>query len=307
MSSSPSCRQQGAHVCRDPRTRLLAALVAAGLCWPIASAAVAQPLIQPNAKPDPKVVRTAVIGGMMLTGLWPEIVRIFEEETDYEAVVVETGQRPMLDKAIRAGKVDVLTMHSGDVTTNVVADGYGLNMRPWARNDLVIVGPKSDPAGVRELRDGVEAFKRIFAAKANFVDNRGIGPRELGHSLWRKAGITPKGDWLLQDQSNDHLEILKFAEDRNAYVIVGRNPILMGKLPLGNMEILVDQDPQMRRPYVVMEANPVKCPDANCPGARAFSDFLLSEKVQSFLVTFGKDRLKGENAFDPVETPTEEP
>jgi tungstate transport system substrate-binding protein len=305
-SSSPRWHQDPARR-RALWAGLLAAVVATGLSCPAGRAVAADPLVQPDAKPDPGTIRTAVIGGMMLTGLWPEIARMFEEETDYEVVVVETGQRPFLDKAMRAGKVDVLTMHSGDITTNLVADAYGTNMRPWARNDLVIVGPKSDPAGIRGLQDGVEAFKRIYAAKANFVDNRGIGPREVAHSLWGKAKINPRGDWLIQDESKGHLEILKFAEQHNAYVIVGRNPILAGKLPIGNMEILVDQDPQMRRPYIVMEANPAKCPRANCEGARAFSGFLLGEKVQTFLLTFGKDELGGVNAFDPVETPTERP
>jgi tungstate transport system substrate-binding protein len=287
--------------------RVLCALVAAALWWPLAGAHAADPLIQPDAQPGPKVIRTAVIGGMMLTGLWPEVVKLFEAETDYEVVVTATGQRPLLDEAMRAGKVDLLTMHSGDITTNLVADGYGVNMRPWARNDLVILGPKSDPAGIKGLKDGVEAFKRIYAAKANFVDSRGIGPRELGHSLWGKAGILPKGDWFIQDESNDHLEILAFAEQHNAYVIVGRNPVLIGKLPHGNMGIMVEQDPQMRRPYIVMEANPALCPNANAEGARAFAAFLLSEKAQSFLLTFGKDRLGGANAFDPVAAPPEEP
>ncbi len=31
---------------------------------------------------------------------------------------------------MRAGKVDLLTMHSGDITTDLVADGYGVNHAP---------------------------------------------------------------------------------------------------------------------------------------------------------------------------------
>ena len=57
-----------------------------------------------------------------------------------------TGPRPDLDEAMRAGKVDLLTMHSGDITTDLVADGFGINMRPWTRNELCIVGPPDDPA-----------------------------------------------------------------------------------------------------------------------------------------------------------------
>ena len=33
-----------------------------------------------------------------------------------------------------------VTLHSSDTATNFVADGLGINMRPWARNELVIVG-----------------------------------------------------------------------------------------------------------------------------------------------------------------------
>jgi len=260
-------------------------------------------LIDPDAQPDPKVVRTGVIGGMMLTGLWPKIAAMFEEETDYRVVVVTTGQRPVLDKAMRAGRLDLLTMHSGDITTTLVADGHGLNMRPWTRNDLAILGPPGDPAGIRGLDDGVEAFRRIADAEAAFVDSLGMGPREVGHNLWHKAGITPKGDWFIQDESTDHLDILRFAEEHNAYVIVGHHPVAVGKLPRGNMEIMVGHDPQMRRPYIVMEANPETVPDANYEGARALSDFLLSEEVQTFLTGFETNGDGGGSFFHPVWIP----
>jgi tungstate transport system substrate-binding protein len=287
---------------RRPLGGRLALVLAAGLCWPFARAHAADPLIQPDAQPGPKVVRTAVIGGMMLTGLWPEIVKMFEKETDYQVVVVETGPRPLLDAAMRAGKADLLTMHSGDITTNLVADGYGVNMRPWARNDIVIMGPKSDPAGIRGLKDGAEALRRIAQAQANWVDALGVGKRETAQALWRKAGIEPQGDWVIPDESQDHLDLLRFAAKHNAYAICGRHPVVLGKLPSEGMEIMVEQDPLMRRPYIVMEANPAQCPGANAAGARALADFLLSEKIQAFLLEYGKQDL-GDNAFDPVAGP----
>ena len=95
------------------------------------------------APADSRVVRCAVIGGMTMTGLWQEIAKMFEAQTGYRVEVVATGPRPILDTAMRAGKVDLLTMHSGDITTDLVADGFGINMRPWTRNELCIVGPVS--------------------------------------------------------------------------------------------------------------------------------------------------------------------
>ena len=247
------------------------------------------------------VVRTAVIGGMTMTGLWPEIARMFEAETGCKVEVAATGPRPILDKAFREGKADLLTMHSGDITTDLVADGYGTNMRPWTRNDLVLVGPRSDPAKIRGLKDGVEAFKRIAEAQAPFVDCAGIGSREVCHSLWKKAGINPSGKWFISDESKEHLDILKFAQERGAYVVVGRMPVLFQKMKPADLEIFVESDPAMRRPYIVMEASPKKFPAANHAGARALSDFLLSDKVQRFLGDFGKDKPGGIPLFHPVE------
>ena len=249
---------------------------------------------------DRGVVRVAVIGGMTMTGMWQEISKMFEKQTGYRVQVVATGPRPGLADAMRAGKVDLLTMHSGDVTTNLVAEGYGANMRPWTQNDLVIVGPVHDPAEIRGLHDGAEAFRKIAMAKANFVDFQGVGSREVSHSLWAKAGIQPKGGWFIQDESSGHLDILRFAATRDAYVVVGRIPVLFEKMKAMGMEILVDNDPAMRRPYIVMEANPKRFPNANVAGAKALSDFLVSDTVQKFLADADSNKRADVPLFHPV-------
>lgn len=260
-----------------------------------------QSAAQTIQQPDPKIIRVAVIGGMSITtGLWKEITRMFETETGYKVVVVAKGPRPGLADAMRKGKVDMLTMHSGDITTDVVADGYAVNMRPWTRNDLVILGPASDPAKIAGMTDGAEALKKIALAKCNYVDLQDIGIREMGHSLWKRAGIHPNGKWFLKDESGGHLDFLGFAAKHNAYVIFGRMPVVLGKVNSHNLKILVEKDPSMRRPYVVMEANPAVFPATNVQGAHALADYLLSEKVQTFLTTFGKDRNNGFPFFYPV-------
>jgi tungstate transport system substrate-binding protein len=254
-------------------------------------------------KPQPKVkapVRCAVIGGMTMTGLWPAVSKMFEAESGYHVEVVATGQRPVLDTALREGKVDLLTMHSGDITTDLVADGFGVNMRPWTRNELCIVGPPADPAHVRGMTDGAAALHKIAESRAKFVDFQGIGSRELAHTLWRLAGIEPKGDWVVKDDTASKYDIVQFARANSAYVVVGSIPAQMGKMYAEGMEILVKGDPVMRRPFIVMEANPKKFPQANYAGARALSDFLLSDRVQKFLLEFGRRTSGSEPLFFPV-------
>ena len=283
------------------RLKLLAVLGLAGIL-----ALALRPRGADTTRPGKRIVRCAVIGGMTMTGLWPEIVRMFEAETGYRCELAATGPRPEIAEIFRAGKADVLTMHSGDITTDLVADGYGINMRPWTRNELSIVGPTNDPAHIRGLTNGAAALRKIAEAKARFVDFQGIGSRELAHSLWSAAGVEPKGDWVLKDETVSKFDILQFARTNNAYVIVGYIPARLGKMNPAGMEILVQGDPAMRRPFIVMEANSKKFPAANHAGARALSDFLLSPKVQNFLAEFGQKTTGRGPLFHPVQTATEQ-
>jgi tungstate transport system substrate-binding protein len=254
---------------------------------------------------DPsRPVRTAVIGGMVMTGLWDHIARMYHEETGQQVVVIVSGQRPLLAQALRVGEVDLLTMHSGDITTDLVADGYGVGMRPWTRNDLVILGPTQDRARVRGLKDGVEAFRRIAGTQSNWVDSMSIGPREMAHALWSEAGVQPVGDWVLKDAKGTERGVLEFAAENSAYVITGRMPVEFGKLSSEGMEILVQGDLRMRRPYIVMEANPVRLPGTNVAGARRLAAFLLSERVQTFLASDPSNQKDGVPFFYPVWSPT---
>jgi tungstate transport system substrate-binding protein len=258
-----------------------------------------------TAPADSRIVRCAVIGGMTMTGLWPEIAKMFEAQSGYQIEVVATGPRPELDRAMRAGRVDLLTMHSGDITTDLVADGFGVNMRPWTRNELCIVGPPDDPAHIRGMTNGADALRKIAGARARFVDFQGIGSRELVHTLWRLSGVEPKGDWVIRDDTISKWNILQFARTNSAYVVVGYIPAQMGKMPAEGMEILVKNDPVMRRPFIVMETNPKKISQVNFTGAKALSNFLLSAKVQNFLLEFGRKTNGPGPLFFPVETAEE--
>lgn len=265
-----------------------------------AAQAAAAPEKAPNGQANPQFVRACVIGGMTMTGLWDEIVKRFEARYPYKVKLVATGARPNISPAFRRGEADFLVMHSGDITSDLVADGYGINMRPCARNDLVLLGPPSDPAKIRGLKDGAEALKRIASTKSRFLDVNSNGPREVGHTLWKRAHIRPSGDWFIQDEAARSKDIPIFADGQEAYFIFGRMPITQSKHPSGKVEILVDQDPTMRRPYILMEANPTRHPHVNQAGAKALGDFILSSEIQTFMADYGKDKNGGLPFFYPV-------
>lgn len=245
-------------------------------------------------------VRCAIIGGLTMTEVWPKLAQDFERRSGWPVKLVVTGPRPILAEAMRRGEVDFLTMHSGDVTSNLVADGWGADMTVWCKNDLVLMGPPSDPAKVRGLSSGIEAMGRIAASSSPFVDSMSMGPRETMHRLCRELGLRGPRPWTLADGSPTHRDILAFAASHQAYAIVGRMPVLWGKIPRAGMEMMVESDPFMRRPYVAMVANPERLPDVNHAGARALVGYLRSPTCQKLLATAPWNLREGIPLFHPV-------
>src|SRR5260221_9394799 len=111
-------------------------------------------------------VRCAVIGGMMKTGMWPELARRFHQATGIASDVIVTGSRDVIAPMMREGRVDLITMHESDTITALVADGYASEPRRWAENDHVIIGPKDDPAGIRGEKDAAQAVRRVGLPEA---------------------------------------------------------------------------------------------------------------------------------------------
>ncbi|MDB6140112.1 MAG: tungstate transporter permease [Verrucomicrobiaceae bacterium] len=244
-------------------------------------------LLLSAVKPEKAPVKVAVIGGMTLGGMWPELAEKFSHDTGWPVELVTTGPKAMLSEAMKGGTVDLLTMHASDEATELVANGICTDMQPWARNEHCIMGPADDPAGIRGMSDGAAALKKIAMSKSSFVDFMGPGSREVSHRLWKAAEVEPKGDWVLKDESPAPQTVVAFAASKHAYVIVGRIPILKGKIPSAGMEVLVQGDPVMRRPYVVMIADAKKFPASNQVGARALHAWMTGKPGQDFLHGYG--------------------
>lgn len=245
-------------------------------------------------------VRVAVIGGMTLGGMWPELAARFSKETAWPVELVATGPKSVLTEAVKSGAVDLVTLHSSDEATELVANGFAKGLQPWARNEHCIMGPASDPAGIRGMRDGAAALKKIAERQAPFVDFMGPGSREVAHRLWTSAGVQPRGDWLLKDESEAPQGVVEFAASRQAYVIVGRIPVLKGKIPAAKMEVLVEGDPAMRRPYVVMIVSREKFPNSNQEGAKALHDWMTGRAGQDFLRDYGMRKPDAPQLFFPA-------
>jgi tungstate transport system substrate-binding protein len=229
-------------------------------------------------------VRCAVIGGVTASGLWAELARRFEDETNTRVIVVATGNKDVIVPFMERGEVDLFTMHASDAIINLVADGHALDPQPWARNELVLVGPTADPAHVRGSKDAAEAMRRIATAHATLVLPRGAGGREMVHGIMRDASLSP--DAIATLEGPDGPQVAQFAAHKNAYALVGMIPLSTGKMDKDGLEVMLRGDARLRRPYLVVVANPKRWPAANHAGAAALARFLRSPSTQAFIASF---------------------
>jgi tungstate transport system substrate-binding protein len=191
-------------------------------------------------------------------------------------------------------------MHASDTIINLVADGYACDPQPWLKNDLVIVGPHDDPAGVRNEKSAAEAFAKIVKTKASFVVHSSLGAQEVMREILDDGEVTLPTEQLTLLFTDRARDVLKIAAEKHAYTLVGRIPFLNGKLPNSGLELMVRGDPRLRRPYIVATADPRRFPQANAEGASALAAFLLKPGTQAWIATFGVSQTDSQPLFFPI-------
>ena len=101
------------------------------------------------------------------SGLFGYLLPIFKQKTGIDVKVVAQGTGQALDTA-RRGDADVVFVHARAQEEKFLADGFGVKRFDVMHNDFVLIGPKSDPAGVRG-KDIETALRTIETKAAPFV------------------------------------------------------------------------------------------------------------------------------------------
>jgi tungstate transport system substrate-binding protein len=165
-------------------------------------------------------------------------------------------------------------------------------------NDLIVIGPAADPAGVAGTRDVVGAFKKIAESKAPFVsrgDDSGTYKAEL--AIWKEAGVDAKaasGTWYREAGSGMGATI-NTGVGMNAYVLTDRATWSSFK-NRGTFKIVVEGDKRLFNQYGVTLVNPARHPGVKAELGQAFIDWLLSAEGQSAIAAF---KINGEQQFFP--------
>jgi tungstate transport system substrate-binding protein len=228
------------------------------------------------------------------SGLLAELLPLFQKDADIIVDVIAVGT----GKAIAHGEngdVDLILVHARSREDAFVEAGFGVNRRDVMHNDFVILGPTSDPAGIKGMSSAAEALAAVAAANENFMsrgDDSGTHTKEK--SLWKSASLTPEGEWY-KETGQGMGAVLTMTNEVQGYTMTDRGTWLAMKEKL-DLEILLEGDPVLFNPYGVIAVNPEKHSHVDYEGAMAFITFLTGPKGQTVIREFKKN---GEQLFYP--------
>ena len=253
-------------------------------------------LTQPVAAQDKSII-VASTTSTQDSGLFGHILPLFKQKTGIEVKVVAQGTGQALDTA-RRGDADVVFVHAKSAEEKFLAEGFGVKRYPVMYNDFVVIGPNSDPAGVKGLKDVGAALKTIKAKSAPFIsrgDRSGTHIAEI--ALWKAIGIdiaTEKGPWY-KEIGQGMGAALNTASASGAYVLSDRGTWLSFK-NRGDLVIVVQGDKRLFNQYGVMLVNPAKHPHVKKELGQAFIDWLISPQGQKAIADY---KINGEQLFYP--------
>ena len=247
-----------------------------------------------TTKPENPLLRMATTTSTDNSGLLKVLLPAFQQASGYEVQVIAVGT----GKALRmgeAGDVDVILVHARDAEDQFVAAGHGPERYDVMYNDFVVVGPASDPAGIRGIKKAALALKKIAQAKSVFVsrgDDSGTHKKEK--KLWQAAEVKPEGMWY-REVGQGMGKVLQIAGQLDAYTMTDRGTWLAYK-DKSPLKVLLEGDEILFNPYGIIAVSQKKYPDINRQGAQDLIDWMLSEQGQQMIGDFN---INGQALFIP--------
>lgn len=231
------------------------------------------------------------------SGLFGYILPLFKAKTGIDVKVIAQGTGQALDTA-RRGDADVVLVHAKSQEEKFVTEGHGVKRFDVMYNDFVLIGPGSDPAGIKSSKDITAALKTIQEKAVPFVsrgDKSGTHSAEL--ALWKQSGVdidTAKGAWY-REIGQGMGAALNTAGAMKAYVVSDRGTWLSFKNP-GDLVVAVEGDKRLFNQYGVILVNPEKHPTVKKELGQSFIDWLVSAEGQAAIAAY---QVNGKQLFFP--------
>ena len=260
-----------------------------------ASSASASASASSAAAPENAVLRISTTTSVNDSGLLPYLQPYFEKATGYQMEVTSAGTGAAIKKG-ETGDADALLVHAKASEEKFIEDGFGVERIPFMYNFFVIVGPESDPAGIKDAGTAAEAFKRIAESGQVFVsrgDDSGTNKKEL--QIWEAAGITPgEQEWYVNAGAGMGATLTQAAE-RQGYTLSDKATFLSNDAK-NQLVILLGESDDMKNTYSMIAVSPEKWPDTNIDGANAFIKWMTGDEASELIAKYGVEEY-GEPLF----------
>ena len=232
------------------------------------------------------------------SGLLDYLLPSFSQDTGTGIRYVAVGTGLALDMG-RRGDADVVLVHAPPSEAVFMDEGHGLCRSPVMRNQFIVVGPPSDPAGVRNLENATVAFARIRAQQALFV-SRGdnSGTHQMEKAIWSWVGYTPdplRDPWY-REAGQGMGATLKLVSELGAYTLTDDGTFLVLRAGL-ELDVHITNDPPLQNFYSVIPVNSERHPAVMKDGALAFARWIVSARGQALI---GNYTIAGEQPFHPM-------
>lgn len=244
-------------------------------------------------------IRVASTTSTRNSGLLDYLLPLFTKSSGVTVKVTTVGSGEALELG-KNGEVDAVLVHAEDLEKQLVEEGFFLDRENVMYNDFVILGPKGDPADVKNTNKASEAFKKIRSAKVMFAsrgDNSGTNMRE--NRIWASSGRMPSrsNKWYLST-GEGQANCIRIASKKQAYTITDRATWLsMEDKTQLDLDIVLEGDPNLFNQYGVMIVNPANHKDIDYRLAMNFVIWLTSNEGQQAIGNF-QDGL-GNSLFTP--------
>ncbi len=251
--------------------------------------------------PPQERLRVATTTSLYDTGLWGYLEPMFEEKYNIELDIMYAGTGKALEYG-RRGDVHIITVHSKAREEEFIAEGYGVRRFPFAYNYFLIVGPASDPAGIKGMSPE-KAFKKLMETGSGSLVSRGddSGTHSKEKAIWKKAGyeyeaVQKAGAWYIEAGSGMG-PTLTMASEKQAYTLTDMGTYLAYK---GKLELvpIVDKGDILLNVYAAIAVNPEKAPKTNIDMANNLIGFLTSPEIQELIGEYGVEEY-GMQLFTP--------
>jgi len=232
------------------------------------------------------------------SGLLKVLLPPFEKANDCSVDVIAVGTGKAL-KLGENGDVDVVFVHARAAEDKFVAAGFGVDRRDVMHNDFVVVGPASDPAGLKQAKDSKDAFGRLNKGLASFIsrgDDSGTHKKEK--AIWKAAGITPSGSWY-SEAGQGMGAVLQIADEKKGYALADRGTYIAYQDKV-DLVVCFEGDAILFNPYGIIAVNPAKHAHAKYDLAKKFIDYVVGAQGQKIIAEF---KVKEQQLFIPDAIP----